>query len=964
MADTRLDGITLQTNRIGPIEVPPARPAVTNDTLRAPATEDRLQFTRQTRVPFLQKYFEENTAGAPLDITTGLSSYDRFQLGLHRTEDDQRRYLEGKYGEGSTRKATDGQWIVRAQGAGGPVDLVADPLGVDAGDWSELASSAPEIAGSFIGMGAGRILPMVGKVKGFLGGFRDVVSSATGAQAAGAIKDIATRVSEGAPSDLPEIARERAVSGAWDTLIGGTIGTGLGIARFIRSPYARQRTDIQINALRAQREIADKQGIYIPLTPAEMTGHPTLVKREAFTSQVPGGSTTLQAFRQRQQSAMNLFQEIMVGMRNPEADVIGRQAIQALRMTTGATDATVDAARLNLSKTALEELEGIAAAQSLPERNISQIFTGDALRNRFTALNDERHAISRVKYNKVRELGGDQAILPGDDLADDIKKLHASLPRRFRSQEEAAGDVLGAEWELGMAVESVEELEKMAHAQRTVTGHPTSIAFVPAGIRSMVGELEAGKGNLWKLTELQQMRRNVYDDIGKANALPDTNAHYLNAIGEALTKAMNEGVEKLPDGVLKDAWREANKDYVENVLPFGKRGIAEMFLKDSDVGYTGSAVLASHYTSGAAAADRWRVVKEFIGSDSIEGRAIKRMAFDRVIGKAVDPTTGLVNGKELMNNLASFKESSLDFYNEMFGRAADDIQRVAKFVVASDKDVLPVKEVETMLRTGRGITVTALRALKEAERKESEIYSNSILEGIKAGKWDTSKIKPDEFVARFANKASVPEIKQVQEILARDRPALLEDIRASALADIFRQHRGKATGISDALEAANRDKVTRTLLGDELFTDLKRYGALEKAILTNREKSIAGSLAAGKRVDMIFLAPLRFAIDTAREKTTALLLASSSMRRWALSQSEPSEAITTMLMASPEFLRGVAASFGDDAEGFRQAETFLGSTRRAINESWAQQQGRESRTPPSRTTNAPTRLSPPTLMLR
>lgn len=940
------------SGRTLPVEVPPARPAMSSADLAAPATADRLQFTRQTRTSFLQRYFQENVAGAPLDITTGLSSYDRFQLGLHRTEEDQRRYLEGRKYE-NIRKATDGQWIVRAQGDSGPVDLVADPLGVDAGDWAELGASAPEIIGSFAGLGAARLVPKLGQVKGFVGGARDVLTGAAGSAAAGAIKDIATRTLEGAPANLPQVGKDAAVTGAMDTLFGTAIGGGMFVARFRRNPWVKSRTDVQFDALRAQREIADKNGIFIPLTPAEMTSSPSLVKREAFVEQVPGGSTRFQAFRRKQQAALNLFQEVMFGSRVPDADVVGQQAIRALQMTTGATDATVDAARINLSKAALHEMEEAAATQSLSERSLGQIFTGDALRNRVFALKSEAKAVDDALFGRVRELGGDQPIFEGTGLADDAAALRKDLPRSF------------------------EGIPPTVPA-RAVSGAPTSVPFSTPGVLKILDELEAGRGHLYRLSELQQMRQSIYDDIGKGNALPGYNTHHLSRIGKALTKAIDDGVSKMPTSDLKDALVAANKHHIEQVLPFGRKGIAQMFVRDGEPGYRGSAQLAKDFAFGAEAADNWRTLKEFIGSDSLEGRTVKRMVFDHVIEGSMEPGSQLLNAKEVLRKLAALKDpktGSPDLYNEVFGKAADDLQRVAKFAIAGEKDMLPAHEIVTILQSGKGPTVTALRALKEAEATQSTLYTNKILEGVReSGKWDTSKITPHEFVNRFAfnDKVSAGEIGEVMQRIETSGPGgadLVEDIRASALAKLFREHRGKGTGISDALTAAHRNKEMRTLLGDELFADLGRYGAMEKAILTNREKSMAGALAGGQRIDMLLTAPLNYLSDFWREKIQASVLTSSTMRKWAMRQPEPSEAVTMLMMASPEFLRGVFSSFGDDTEGFRQAETYLGSARRALSEAWARSEATPDPAAPApkvfpMDTNAPPRLSPPTLFVR
>lgn len=913
MAD---EAITLSPPTLDPAAPSSAAPTSSNDInitavppSGAPLTERevaaQLMGRRGPLLTGIRSFAERNIqTGIPLDETTGAPVSQRLALDFRR-EPDQKAYLEHVYGTGNVRKADTGDWIVRSLNpkTGTLTDYTVDPTSLDKGDLAGLVPMARELAEYYVGGKLLRAIPHIGEAKGLIGALRDVIGGSAAIQASGAASDVGIRAVEGRPVDFGEILRSRTVRGAIDVGLGGAAVTANSFVRFLRNPFLGSRAQVQVDGAAARDALADKYGVYIELTPGELTGSPTLSRKESYMEKVPGSSPVYQKFLENRDTTMQSLQRLMLGTDVPPEDVLGDRAIRALQASVAPTERALAAAKGELAASAVEQVGKAVAGSTVAEGQFTKTYVGDAIRNRITALRDQAKASANALYDRVRSLGGDKPIFNADQLAADARKMLDGLPPQFKQG--AEGDVLRS---------------------------PSTAFASETHILSKLRELSSAEGQSYTLTDLQRMRREVYDDMLKGEAVPGLSTHYLSEIGGMLTGAIERGVETLPGGELKSALQTANGFYRNEVLPFEQKGIAEIFNPISEKAHVGPAELASRLTTGPGGTDKFNVLKGLLGNDSVEIGLLKRQMADDVVGGAMKPGENLLDAKSLLSRLDNFRRTNPDMYGEVFGKSGDAIAREAKLLNVIEGDTVPADVVEGLLKEPTP-TVGKLKAAIDAQRNLNVAYRNRILEGTRTGKFDASAINPADFVNRFVASASVPEIKDVFARLA-GRPALVEDIRSSYLQDLFRDARtARNKSIGQALEDASRSAKARAILGDDMFNDIQKLSSVQETMIAKRMKGeSAGAFAAGGRIDEALVHPLRFTSQYVREFVSARVINSPALRRMVtqIPPSEPSKMY--MILSSPPFVRGVVDEFGDSSAGIRTARAFMSSLKLGLDQ--------------------------------
>lgn len=872
-------------------------PGSTATTL-TPLTERAAEATALGRVR-VRPFAERAMIDVPVDITTGIPLNERFALEFRR-EPDQKAYLERIYGVGNVRQF-EGEWIVRKpnEATGILTDYKVEPEGPP----SSLVAVPviKQLAEYYLGAKAARALPKIGGAKGFPGALRDIAGGSTAIQVSGGVSDAVIRATEGRSMDFAEIARSRALLGALDLGIGGLGATGSAFMRFLSNPFIGSRAQVQIDGLAARDYLATKYGVDIELLPGEITGSPVLSRKELFMEKVPGSSAFFRAFAQKRDAAFETLQNIMLGRTVPDDDVLGNRAIGLLQRNIAPTEEAFAAAKRDLAGGAIDEISRIVSDATLAESNFTRAFIGDVIRNRVVSLRDEARASANALYAKVRALGGDAPIFNADELAGEARKMYADLPPQFRPT--PAG---------------VEVLPSTAFASET-------------HVISKLRELMASEGQSFRLTDLQRMRREVFDDMMKGEAVPGLSTHYLSDIGNMITRAIERGVDALPTGELKAALQQANKFYRDEVLKFEQKGIAEIFNPISIKTHVGPAELASRLTTGPTGADKFNVLKGLLGENSLEIKLLKRQMADEVLSAGMNPGEKLINAKQLIASLDRFKVSNPDLYKDVFGKIGESIRKEAKLADVLDDDTLPVDVVRDLLRSPTP-TATKLSAALTAQRELNATYRNTILNGIREGKFDATSIKPDEFVNQFMDKATRKEIKDVMDRLI-GHPEIVEDIRASALQKMFKDSRLSGKTVTDALAKAQRTPELRELLGDEMFNDLEAFGFVQKAIAAKRAQAeSAGAFAGSRRADEALTRPLRYVSDYVREMATAIAFSNPATRHWIsrIPASEPSKLY--LVLSSPPFVRAVMDHFGNDVAGLREARRFMASLKTGLDQ--------------------------------
>lgn len=885
---------------------PATNPSVAGSAL-APLTTSAVQAQRNFGIrPTLPTLAERNVVpGIELDVETGLDAWDRYQVAARQAEADQLRYLRNKYGPNKVRKSDTGEWIVRVAdpATGKEKDILASPHKLTLGDFAALSADVPEIAASTLSILGARGLPLIGRAGGLIGFGRDIVAGAAGAQSAGAVKDVLARAGD-VPIDAAEIAKRRAIAGSFDVALGTPLMAGQRFIEFLRAPGGSPRTLIQFKGREAQQYFRDEFGENVPLTVGQMTGNPDIIRREKFTGKVLGGTKVYQQFEQEQQSAMQKLQRILFGAEPPDDEVLGQQITNALRRKTGPLTEAETAAANQLQQKAADEMERIVAGRTVAANNLSATQIGDTIREGLVLRRDAAKVEAERLYGIFQGMTGDQPFIPGAKLAKEMEKIKKEVASSFTPKQELKFNPATGQSEFVPSSQLVQQ---------------PSQAFVPEStVMRRLNELIEGKNATYRFEDLKKRRTELADDLAKSEAVPGMGAHYLARIQKAITEAMDDALDLVPNPNARKALEEANKHYKEKVVPFEQKGIGDLFRNPSEANYVGPAELASRVRSGPGATDRFNALRNMLGSSSPEFRLLKRSIADDLFGEAMDDVSGRVDATKLIKILGDFNRSNntKEIAQEVFGSKAGPLMEQARFLLkAQEGDKFPADKLRDLLASPSP-TVGALKDLLTAERAVDKAFNSKLIRAIAKGDLTGLELAPEEVVARFMAKPerNAGELTKLMGMLS-DRPALVEDIRTRYLESLFLQGNDTGKTVTQVLAKARQDKKAMSVLGPKMFQDLEQFGALEDIIAFPKAVAEqAGGMAAGQRSDRLFRHPIQTIGTAAREWVTAKLLTNELTRRWIM-RLPPGPSTTLLVLSSAPFVESVARNFGPGPEG-------------------------------------------------
>lgn len=938
--------LTPQTDQIvSDIATPPA-PSIAGRT--GPKS-----FLRQQEEQFRRDY---SAPGISLDTETGLPAWDRLMLSARTSPQNQISYLESKYGPNTVRQSPKGL-IVRVPDPKNPSqsrDILADEESITGKDFIDMLGSVPEIAATLFTRRLGSKLPFLAGKEGFVGVARDVATSTALAETTGAAKDIAANVYDRQVIDLPEVAKERAKMAGVDVAFGAVSYPAARFFQWLKNPAAGYRGEVQFDAIAAQKFFKEKYGVDIPLSIGESTGAPLFGRTETFIEKMPGGSGPIRELKATQEEGFRKLQNILIGA-GPESDeVFGQKSVDAIRSKIEPVSAKAASLSARLSAASQSNIEGIISGVTLPERELYKSSLGADIRQKIIGLRNAAKEQSDILYEKVKSLpGGEGKVFDGSGLQEDFAKIKSALPTPSSTVEKPTAllDQFGNE---------IKQTSKEVKTLRE---------FVPPNVLSRLESVIGLKDATFSLSDLQQMRREVYDDISKGEGVPGLGTHYLADIGKALTKAIDTGVSSLPTGELKTALAQANEFYKKQLIPFNRIGLTEMFRTADEAGHIGDSEIISRILGGTRSLDNWNLMKETLGSNSVEFNRLRRTVADNLIENSRLPGESVIDAKSFISNLADFRKNQREISNDVFGATKakvigkdepipstlGELFRQARFLKYAEGDKLDAGELQKLL-ANPSANADMLKQLILTQRKQDDLFKNSILKAIGSGKLDESTLKPSEFVNRMLQSAEPSEVKQVVGLI-NDNPDLVQELRQKTFEKIFRDaarsattgdinlimsgeksHILSGTKIAESLKNATYAEKIKSILGTEGFNDLEQYVKLQAAP-EGKETAfkLAGGMAAGAQIaNLERRGPIAFLSDSARNFIFSTILSRPPLRTWLTSVPDQPGKLS-LLLASPPFLEAVTKEFGQGTG----AEAFMHHVKSAVDRSFTS-------TPPAR----------------
>lgn len=1004
-------------------------PAPTNLTQTAPLTSRVVEQARVAAAPILtsaiaradqekQQFIQRNTQdGVPLDVDSGASGWERFVLGFRREQENQIAFLNKKYPD-TVRLSDDGGLIVRVVDSKTqkPKDILVDERNMSAMDFIDLAGAVPEIAGGIIALRKGQTSKSLEGLKGGAGVARDILTTALGAETAGAAKDVAVGLIDKGSADLGQIAKDRTGMAVLDVAIGGI---SFPVAKFfsmMQNPLAGARKQVQFDAIGAQKYFKDKYGVDVPLSIGESTGSPLVSRTEAFMEKLPGGGTPFTALKDKQESALRKLQSTMMGQVPEPDEVVGQRLFDALKTKIAPLDEAVTGAKASLQKTGAAEIEGMVSGATMPERQLYKSVTGKEIRQAVVAKRDAVKAESDRLYSIVKEApGGEGKMFSADGLQQDFAAILKKLPSPQSTATEAS-PILGPKGETLL---------------RTETGEKLLREFVPPNVLTRLQSVAGLKDAKFSLSDLQQMRREVYDDIAKGEGVPGLGTHYLADIGKSLTKAIDDGIEALPttkelpplpskkdklvtiqrkDGSiyyagqgakswgpnsptihrevegswstgflnegekiigdapavdLKEALKAANEHYKKEVIPFNRTGITEMFRAADEAGGLADSQIVSRLFGGDRAIENFKLLRETLGNKSPDFVKAKRAIADNLLEKSRLPGEEIFDANSLITNLAEFQRKYREISDDVFGKDLSRMFRTAKAISAGGDDILSGKTISAddlkSLMADKTPTAAKLSDLVRAEQARTEAFKTRTLKDAAQGKIGQD-FKASEFVNRFVETSDPKDVAKVLGLI-KDRPALLEDVRAKTIERLFRDASRRATAgdISQLMSGDPtrimsgtslfkqiEDKTVRqkieTVLGPEIWQDLQEYIKLEAAGEAKEASfAAAGGLAAGMQIaNLTRRGPLQYLTESTKNWVVANVLTRQPLRSWLTSVPSSEPGMASMLLSSPPFIEAVVEEFGEGTG----AEAFIRQIKGSIDRWVTGQAARETQPVP------------------
>ena len=855
--------------------------------------------------------------GVPLDTETGASPWERFTLSFRREKEDQVRYLQNKYGEQNVRLDPYGELIVRAfdEDSGKPRDILVSPHKMSAKDLIDLAGSVPEIAASILAIKGGRGIAPGAKGAGAV--MRDVLSAAIGGEGAGAVKDIGVQGYDyGKVPDIEKITQERARMAVGDIALGtATMGAGRIFNWGAQGPLRGVAGKLQFDNLAGKEAVKAKYGIDVPQTIGEMTGSKLFSRGETMYEKLPG-ATGFTELRARQEEALRQLQSAMMGKTPPEDEKVGRALIDELMSKIAPAQTWVTAAGKELQTAGTKGIEDVISDVTLPVRQQLSEDTGNAIRAGVIARRDAVKAEADRLYDVVRNTpGGTGKVFPGADLQTDLKDLLAKLPAPETTKTVATGLFGPTNKPLTTTVTQKELLEK----------------YVPPNILGRLNEVVNLKNPMFSLSDLQQMRTEVYDAIGATGGVPDS--YYLPRIGKALTKAIDEGINKLPSGNLKSALDAANAHYRDKMIPFNRIGITELFKPGDEPGGVSGYGILQRVLGGDNAEMRYNMLKDTLGNTSPEFTRLKRVIADNIFEPSKYPGEELIDPNRFISNLAEFQRKNPAIADDIFGKKINTLflrARLSGLGGLSPTDKVNARDFAALIASPDP-TAAKLRTLVHAERNRDSLYKNEILGMIARGELPDRGINPVDFVNRFVGLGTPSEIKQVMDLI-KNKPDLVDDVRAKVVQKVFRdaarpaerEDIGKlmsgdptrivtAKSVFQQLEDPTVKKKIETIVGPDVFDDLRNYLKIHAASGSAEDAyKSAGGIKAGQQITMFERNIGRFLKYTGTNWIISKLITNDNLRNW-LGQVGPragnDPAFWSTMFTSPVFLREVGKEF-------------------------------------------------------
>jgi hypothetical protein len=891
--------------------------------------------------------------GVPLDETTGASFASRLaeQFTLNQ---GQTAWALKKLNPNVTdvRFNSYGEPIlsVKDPTTGAQKDILANPKGLDAGDFTYLLANAPLLFGGGVAAQGVKFAPPVigeglsaaSKLARWFLGSKDIVPmaarTAIAAEGLQAGRDVAQQALMGAQGDLPpegapghlspgetiaDIVTKRGENVLPDVVFGAALGVGGKLLSKVASPFGEGVTaPLQVNAKAAEtllKSAAAKAGTpwVQEITPGEATGAAPLMRLEAVKAQLPGSAGVFHNFTTAKIVNDATVKNIMLGAEPsavPPADLVGQGALEAIGAKLRPLDTVMDRETQNVldaANTAIKT-DAAKAAGVLPE-NVSVSAVGKQLMDGAQARYDQFKAASTALYNRVKQsplVAGQGRNIDATPLAKDAQAILDSIP-------------------------AVEKQVETPTALLDQFGNPGTIAetkiqplnsFVENDAIKRLRDLANAEGGKVSLKDLMEARTDIGDSLSRGSVLGGVPERRLSDIYGALTERIKTGLNELDSsgGLLQD-WTLANKHHADQIAKFKDTEILPIFKSAEKAGAQSPYDVVNKALNDPG---KWDAYRDFFGANSEEFKAMKGAYANKLMGRVIGSNT--INLQGFSDRLDTAYNSTPNILLDTFGDKLIALKKMGQIGGGALKGNVNADELNQLITGGISPTQQAVQRLEAAQIARDALNRSSYFSKIAKGDYSEH---PSQFVDNFifSKQAEPSDVRHVVALLA-DKPELVRQMQQRALLKIFSEattspQAGEeylyAKGLSKFLTDQPGDMVAsrlEALLGSETMTLLK---AVHDIRLPGDVKSEvykgAGSWGATSQLTSIEKGNVvQFATGVLKSFALASLYTSGVTRAYlangAMVQgAKPRAALEAVLFSSPAFITDMMRTFTGDS---------------------------------------------------
>lgn len=828
--------------------------------------------------------------GVPFDSTSGISFMSRLRAAAQPTPAEEEKALKAAYPNGNVRRNQFGYLVVTKQGPDGkPVDVLADPIGLDIGDAAALIGELPKLAGAIFGSAGASKLPIA---PGFWKSLASLVGMAGGGAAGGASQDVITRLLEGSDIQPSEIATRRGEGAVADAALGTALAAGTKAATLVVSPLAGSAGLPQTQARLAQAALKGKHGVEIELTPAELTGNAFLGRAEAMEMNKPGSQTVFQSIMKRREEAVTKLRNIITGGAVPDEEAAGQRALAALGEKTAPLTQNVEKAAQEAIDIANNEIISKTGAP------VDKAIVGKAID---LGAKAQREAFETAESAKWNALTSDPAftapIIKPVKLESEVRDFLKTLPKVRKTVEEPTFDTYGN-----------------PTAKQVVKDVPVDTPIRPK-LEEFASKLSGGKVSL---NDLKGMRTDVGDALKGGEALTGVRDGRLSRLYSLLTDSIENGLDQVGKSPLKQAWTDAVAFTKAGHARFDRAGIAELFREP--INAIGPHSLVDRAITSP---DTYNAYKEFFGPTSTQVKGVQQAIRDQTLG--LSDLSPSISAQSFISRLEALPQS---IRQDVFGADAAKLRAAAQALRVAGGETLPAAELKEMMKSGN-LSAGAIDKLITAQVGKSEAYRNELVKAVSEGNFKPDSIKATEFVDRMVfNKKTQP--RDLSEITAmlHDRPEVLEDMRRltfNRLLDDATVVSPSGTRVingaklSDALKDSQMVKRLKTALGASTFEDISNLAdVLGPSATVHKAALTAGAFGGGAQTAQIVEHGSWAYVDRAiKNFVIAYAYTAPAARQYLGNQAIPTavanKAVNAMIASTP-FLEALGKQFGSRAE--------------------------------------------------